>query len=80
MQLKWIPGSVEVKFSSVFFWWRVKVLRTTMAAVCQPRRALVEIPAPQPKIPGEFEEKYIFKKSSLVFVCLLTEFAALLFG
>lgn len=51
-----------------------------MAAVCQPRRALVEIPAPQPKIPGEFEEKYIFKKSSLVFVCLLTEFAALLFG
>lgn len=25
-----------------------------MAAVCQPRRALVEIPAPQPKIAGEF--------------------------
>lgn len=25
-----------------------------MAAVCQPRRALAEIPAPQPKIAGEF--------------------------
>lgn len=25
-----------------------------MAAVCQPRRALAEIPAPQPKIAGKF--------------------------
>lgn len=28
-----------------------------MAAVCQSRRALVEIPAPQPKIAGKYEKR-----------------------
>lgn len=32
---------------------RKKLWKVAMAAVCQPRRALVEIPAPQPKIAGK---------------------------
>lgn len=35
-----------------------------MAAVCQPRRALVEIPTPQPKIAGETEEPDGFLKAN----------------